>query len=417
MTELDALNFIHALPRLRHGEAAARMPRLLELLGHPETGLPFIHVTGTNGKGSFSAMTAAMLRAAGKKAGLFISPYIVDYRERMQINGEYIPGADLARLTGAARPAAERMAAEGTPAGEFMFGLGIALLWFREQKTDIAVIEAGIGGAGDATIALGVPVLSALMGIGLEHTALLGPTIREIARDKAAVIKGNPALLYPEQPPEAMEEIARRCAGTGAALHIPGTAELEIRSADFSGSRFAYGGEDFFCPLAGLHQVKNAVTAITAGRLLGLPEAAVRQGLAEVRFPARMEKIADDPLTIVDGAHNPHGMRALAESIRALNRAGKPVYALAGMMADKAVDESLSVLGPVCARLYAVTPDSPRAMESGALAAAAGRYCPAFDAGYWREGLQTAREAAGRDGALLLICGSLFLAGDVLREM
>ena len=137
------------------------------------------------------------------------------------------------------------MEAEGTPCGEFMWDLALALLWFREEKADIAVIEAGIGGAGDATIALPRPLLSAIMGIGLEHTALLGPTIADIARDKAAIIKGNPALLYPEQPPEAAAEVMRRCAGTGARLHSPSFSGIRILSENFTGSRFAYGGEEY----------------------------------------------------------------------------------------------------------------------------------------------------------------------------
>ena len=415
MTESEALTLIHASPRIRHGEAAARMPRLLQLLGHPEAGLPFVHVTGTNGKGSFSAMVSSMLSAAGKKTGLFISPYIVDFKERMQINGGNIPGGTLARLVEETLPAVRQMEAKGTPCGEFMWDLALALLWFREEKADIAVIEAGIGGAGDATIALPRPLLSAIMGIGLEHTALLGPTIADIARDKAAIIKGNPALLYPEQPPEAAAEVMRRCAGTGAQLHSPSFAGIRILSENFTGSWFAYGEEEYFCPLAGRYQVKNAVMAIRAGELLGLSGTAVKEGLEGVRFPARMQCISRSPLTVVDGAHNPHGMKALCESVRALND-GRPVYALAGMMEDKAVEETLSILGPVCRKIFAVTPDSPRAMDSGKLAEIAARFCPqAIDGGWWRDGLKTAQAAAEADGALLLICGSLFLAGDVLR--
>ena len=158
MTESEALPPIHAPPPIRHGEAAARMPRLLQLLGHPEAGLPFVHVTGTNGKGSFSAMVSSMLSAAGKKTGLFISPYIVDFKERMQINGGNIPGGTLARLVEETLPAVRQMEAEGTPCGEFMWDLALALLWFREEKADIAVIEAGIGGAGEAAIALPPPL-------------------------------------------------------------------------------------------------------------------------------------------------------------------------------------------------------------------------------------------------------------------
>lgn len=416
MNEQQALEYIHARPRLRHGDAAQRMPRLLELLGHPEKGLPFVHVTGTNGKGSFCAMTASMLTASGKKTGLFISPYIVTFHERMQIDGENIPGDTLARLTEEIMPAVEQLEREGTPAGEFMLDLALALKWFQEEKVDFAVIEAGIGGAGDATIALPTPALSVIMGIGLEHTALLGPTLSDIARDKAAIIKGNPALLYPDQPPEATAEVMRRCAETGAKLHIPSLTGIEIEEESLTGSRFCYDGTEYTLPLAGRYQIKNAVTALWGARLLGIDPESAKKGLATVKFPARMQCVSQNPWTIVDGAHNPHGMRALRESLEAL-AGGKKIYALVGMMEDKAVEETLSILGPVCRKIFAVTPDTPRAMESGKLRQIAGKFCAdATDGGSWKEGYALARTEAGRDGALLLVCGSLYLAGDLLRE-
>lgn len=412
MTYQEALEYIHTRPRFTPERASDRMEQLLGKLGHPERELSFVHVTGTNGKGSVSAMLAGMLRASGQKTGLFISPYILEFRERMQINGEMIPESDLARLTGKVRPAVEAMEQEGCPVNEFMTVTAIGMLWFWEQRCDIVVLEVGIGGFHDATNCIPAPRLSVIMGIGLDHTAILGSTIEEIARDKSGIIKGNPAVLYPEQDERAAAVIMERCAETGSTLTVPSLATLSIQSESFSGTVFTYGGTSYTLPLIGRYQVKNAVTAITGAQILGIPERAVREGLLHVHFPVRLEAVHKNPTVLLDGAHNVHGMTALRDSILPL-KGDRKLTAVVGMMRDKDFADALAVIAPVCDRMVTVTVDYPRTAQAEEIAAAAAPYCdditPFAD---WKEGLDYGMKKAGEEDGLMICCGSLFLAAD-----
>ena len=412
----EALAFIHSRPRFTPERAGERMALLLARLGDPQKQLSFVHVTGTNGKGSFSAMTASMLSAAGKKTGLFISPYILEFRERIQCGGGMIPKETLARLTARLIPEIEALDAAGTPVNEFMTVTALGLLWFLEERCDIVVLEVGIGGFHDATNCIPPPVLSVIMGIGLDHQNILGERITDIARDKSGIIKGNPTLLYPDQPEEAVSVIMERCAKTGAPLTIPSVSTLAILSEDFDRTVFRYGDHPYTLPLIGRYQLKNAVTAITAGRMLGLPEEAIAKGIASVRFPARMELVSHDPDILIDGAHNVHGMTALTDSIRAL-LPGRKVIALVGMMRDKDFADALALLAPLVSRVFTVTIDYPRTASAAETAAVLSPMTPAEAYDDWLSGLRAAIAAAKSDGSLLLVCGSLYLAADVRREL
>jgi dihydrofolate synthase/folylpolyglutamate synthase len=392
-------------------DAPGSMKRLLSQLGNPEEKLQFIHVTGTNGKGSFCAMMAQMQQAVGKKVGLFTSPYILRFCERIQCNGEMIPEEDLARLVERVMPAVEAVERAGTPINEFMIVTAIGMLWFYEQRCDVVVLEVGIGGFHDATNCIPAPLLSVVMGIGLDHTGILGSTVEAIALDKSGIIKGNPTVLYPEQADEATAVIMERCARTGAQLTIPSLSELQILEENFDGTRFSWGGQVFDLSLVGRHQVKNAVTAITAGRMLGLPESAIRAGLQKAYLPVRMEVISRDPLVILDGAHNVHGMTALRDSVLPL-KGERPLYLVLGMMRDKDLEHTLDILTPYARQVFALTVDYARAAFADEIVSTI-RKCPSVRAyDDWKEGLRAACDAAKRDGALLLCCGSLFLASD-----
>lgn len=415
MTYTEALGYIHTRPRFTPERASERMELLLDRLGHPERDLSFVHVTGTNGKGSVSAMLAAMLQAAGKKTGMFISPFILEFRERIQLNGEMIPEEDLARIVGRLQPVIEELEREETPVNEFMTVTALGFLWFWEQKCDVVVLEVGIGGFHDATNCIAPPLLSVIMGIGLDHTAILGETIEEIARDKSGIIKGNPAVLYPEQDERATAVILERCAETGSQLTIPSLSTLRILSETDRGTVFSLGGEEYSLSLIGRYQVKNAVTAIAGAQILGLPEDAIREGLRQVRFPVRMEVVSRNPVIILDGAHNVHGMTALRESILPIKGEQK-LTVLAGMMRDKDFADALDILTPVCDHFFAVTVDYLRTAGAEEIAGAAAEKCADVRA-YpdWKEGLQAAIRQAAADKGLLLCCGSLFLASDVRK--
>ena len=419
----ETLAFIHARPRLSFpsGEAAARAALLLERCkeasGFPDQTVPAVHVTGTNGKGSFSTMLSYMLRASGKKTGLFISPYVLCYRERMQINGEMIPEKTLARIIGSLIPAVEALDREEKPVNEFILGFAAAMIWFREEGCDIAVIEAGIGGAHDATNALPRPLLSVIMGIGLEHTAVLGHTLAEIAGDKSAIIKGNPALLYPEQANEVTETVMKRCAEIGSRLIMPSFSEIDIHREDLYGTEFSYGGNRYRLSLLGRYQIKNAVTAITAAETLGVTESAIRSGLEAARFPCRLELVKERPPVLIDGGHNVHGLTALAGSVHALFGENKP-FMLTGMMRDKDFSDALAQILPEVSRVYTVTVNNPRSASDHETAEAVRKNDrEAIEAGNWKDGLALALTAAEKENKPLLIGGSLFLAADARAEL
>ena len=419
LTFQQAIEYIHARPRLRleGDEASSRAAAFLHKLGNPGRGLRMVHITGTNGKGSAAAMLSSMLTASGCKTGLFISPYVLEFRERIQIDREMIPPQALAQLVEMAAGAVEEMEREGTPVNEFILDFGLAMLWFEQQGCDAAVIEAGIGGQHDATCCLPPPALSVIMGIGLDHTAVLGDTPAEIAKDKSAIIKGNPALLYPEQPPEAMAAVMERCAETGSELVIPSLRDVEILSEGLSGTVFQYGGHTYTLPLLGRYQVKNAVTAITGGKMLGLDEQAIEKGIAQVFFPCRLELVRKTPPVIIDGAHNLHGMNALKESLPPLLGDKRPVL-LAGMLRDKDFGDALGVIAPLAEKIIAVTVDNPRTASAEETAAAARTGCKDVRAvDDWKEGLSRALELAREEERALVICGSLYLAADCRAQL
>lgn len=410
----QAIGYIHARPRLRleGDEASSRAAAFLHRLGNPGRGLRLVHITGTNGKGSAAAMLSSMLTASGCRTGLFISPYVLEFRERIQIDHEMIPKKALVRLVEQAAGAVEEMDREGTPVNEFILDFGLAMLWFEQQGCSAAVIEAGIGGRHDATCCLPPPALSVIMGIGLDHTAVLGDTPAEIAKDKSAIIKGNPTLLYPEQPPEAMAVVMERCAETGSELVIPSLREAEIQSESLSGTVFRYGGQDYALPLLGRYQVKNAVTAITGGKMLGLDEQTIQKGIAQVSFPCRLELVRTAPPVIIDGAHNLHGMNALKESLPPLLGDRRPVL-LVGMLRDKDFSDALSAVAPLAEKIITVAVDNPRTTSAQETAAAARTGCEDVRAvDNWREGLSQALELAQNEERALVICGSLYLAAD-----
>lgn len=420
LTFEQALEYIHARPRLQltGDEASRRAAAFLSKLGNPGRGLQIVHITGTNGKGSAAAMLSSMLTASGRKTGLFISPYVLEFRERIQIDGKMIPPDALALLVERTMDAVNEMEREGQPVNEFILDFGLAMLWFEEQDCGWAVIEAGIGGRHDATCCLPKPALSVIMGIGLDHTAVLGNTTAEIARDKAAIIKGNPALLYPEQPEDAMAVIMERCAETGSQLHIPSLRDVQIQSEGLSGTRFCYGGQVYQLPLLGRYQVKNAVTAINGGRILGLDEQDIVNGIARVSFPCRLERVHDHPTIIIDGAHNMHGMKALSDSIPPLLGGRKPVM-LVGMLRDKDFADALGVIAPLAEKMVTVTVDNPRtsSAEETAQAARNGGCSDVHLVSDWKDGLQTAIRLAEDEERALIICGSLYLAADCRAQL
>ena len=418
MTYEEALNAIHAVHWQGHKPGLERTRALLSALGDPHKALRFVHVAGTNGKGSTAAMLDSCLRAAGYRTGLFTSPYINRFNERVQVDGVPIPDGDLVRLVERVQPAAAAMA--DTPT-EFEFITALGMLWFAEQRCDIVVLEVGLGGALDSTNVIDPPECAVITALGLDHVKELGPTLADIAAAKAGIIKpGAPAVSYGGAP-EADRVIAAAARACGAPLTVVDFTRLRLRGAGLDGQTFDFDGLDgLTLPLLAGYQPRNAAVAVTALRALrargwDIPDEAIRRGLASVRWPGRFELLRRSPPFLLDGSHNAHGMRATADSLRSLFPGQKFVF-LVSIMADKDADEMLRLLLPLAKAFVTVTAPSPRAIPAADLAARiealGGRAEPAASIPAAVE--RAAALAAGGPAAAL---GTLYFSGEVRQAV
>lgn len=418
MTGQEAVAYIDTFQWQAHAPGLERIRTLLHALGDPQKELKFVHVAGTNGKGSVCAYLASVLRCAGYRVGLCTSPFLEDFRERIQVDGELIPPEVLGELTELARPAAEAMEDHPT---EFELITAVAMLYFRRCRCDIVVLEVGLGGALDASNVIDVPEAAVITAMGMDHAAILGPTLADIAAAKAGIIKPGGTVVSFGGCPEADAVIRERCREQGAQLTEVDFSRLRVVGTGLDGTdlEFApYGA--LHVPLVGLYQAKNAAVAVTTVEVLEkrgweISRRALEQGLASVCWPGRLEVVRRaGPVILRDGAHNAHGMAATVESLRALFPR-KKLTILIGVMADKDVEDMLKLLAPIAGQVFTVRPESPRAMPAEELAALVNRYgVPAVPCAGVAAGLQAAAEAAGADGAVCAL-GSLYLVGEVRR--
>lgn len=421
MTEAEALQLIHGLPRFHRAPGLERIQRLLHALGDPQKKTRFIHVAGTNGKGSTCTMTAAVLRAAGYRTGLYISPYILNFRERMQVNGEMIPPEQLAEITEKIRPEVERMIEEDAAPAEFELVTAIALEWFAQKQCDVVVLEVGLGGRLDATNAIDTPLASVICTIDFDHTELLGNTLPQIAGEKCGIIKPDGLTVAYPQPEEVRNVIEKTAAEQRNRCVIADPAEATVQKMTLDGTDFVFRGQTYHLPLLGAHQVRNAVTVLTLFESLretgrwSVPVAAMQQGLSRVHFPARLEIMGTQPTVLLDGAHNPSGIESLCAAVRQYLPGG-PRIAVIGMLRDKDYETAVRPLAGMFSRILTLTPASPRALPAEELAGVLRKFSGrAIACGDPREAIREACAMAGTDGAVV-ICGSLYLAAQ-LREL
>ena len=327
MTTQQAMEALHGLPRLGSGKPGLeRMKNLLDHLGNPEKDLQCVHIAGTNGKGSLAAMTASILTAAGYKTGLTISPYVVDFRERFQIDGEMIPPRTLASLTQKVLEAIAAIQQEGGEAPvQFEAVTALALLWFAREKCDLVVLETGLGGRYDATNVVPPTLVAAITKIGYDHMELLGDTLDKIAAEKAGIIKeGCAVVCYPDQPVEAMGPILTAAAEAHTSIITPEREDIRQLPGKRLENRIDYGGYQASLGFPGAHQANHAAMAVEIALALWreygyeISDDAILQGLAAARMPARIEVLRRHPLLLLDGCHNPDGTRALAETLGAV---------------------------------------------------------------------------------------------------
>ena len=478
MTITEAIEYINAHTWSQWKLGLSRTEELLRLLGNPQKQLRFVHVAGSNGKGSTCAMVERILREAGYVTGFYPSPYIEDFRERIQVCGEYITEEALCRITARVRDAADSM--EDHPS-QFEIITAIGLLYFAEKNCNIVVLEVGLGGIFDSTNVIDAPEVAVITNIGLEHTEYLGNTLAEIARNKCGIIKSGADVVCYENAAEVMDVVRRVCEEKGCPLHIARYSRIQLIEKGLEGQTFRFlhdpapasqdiaisADEPLRLGLLGEYQLHNAATALTIvealrGRGWKIPQEAVCQGLAEVRWPARFEVLSRHPLFILAGGHNPQCAEALAESLREYlpdcnsNMAeslreylpdcnsdlpdresdlpgrkadlGKKAVFLMGMLADKDYRAVIDIISPFAAGFVCLTPDSPRALPAEKLAAELqerGFY--AKPCGTAAEGIKEALSLAVRlggrgcgtedtseKGALPVVSfGSLYMAGAV----
>jgi len=419
MTGQEAIEYIHSFQWEKHAPGLCRIRELLERLGNPQKDLKFIHVAGTNGKGSTCAVLDSVLRSAGYRVGLNTSPYIMTFHERIRVDGEVISDAALADLTERVRPVAESMAEHPT---EFELITAIAMLYFKEQRCDIVVLEVGLGGALDASNVIDVPEVAVIAAMGMDHVALLGPTLTDIAREKAGVIKPGGSVVSYGGCPEADAVFRHRCAEVGAYLDEVDFSALSHVETGLTGAEFGFGTRtNLRIPLVGVYQVRNAALAITALEVLrekgwNISEEALREGLARTQWAGRFEVLGREPVFLLDGAHNAHGMQAAVESLRALLPGQKLMFVL-GMLADKDTGDMLDLLAPLAQQAFAVQPESPRAMDAQDLSnLLKARGVPAKACESVEDAVAAAIAAAGKSGAVCAL-GSLYMSGAVRRAM
>ncbi len=407
----ETMEYIHAVGSLGSRPGLSRIEELCRRLGDPQDSLRFIHVGGTNGKGSVSAMLSSVLTKAGYRVGLYTSPYLYDFRERMQIGGKPIGEEALCEIMDRVKTEADGMPDRPT---EFELITVAAFLWFKNEGCDPVILEVGLGGRLDATNIIKKSLLSLITGISLDHTAILGDTEEAIAKEKAGIFKeGCPALVGEVTPAvkKALSEAARE---KGTPLSFLDLSSLSIKSEAKEGIRFRFEKAEYSIPFAASYQPKNAslvLKAIAALKEGGLPipDEAIKGGLSSVYWPGRFEYFCRDPEVVYDGSHNPEGVKATVETIKRLYRK-KKILLITGVMADKDHAAIVSSLAPLADTVFTVTPDNPRALSADALCAAYRRKgVSALSRPSVKEALRDASPLAAAFQKPIFILGSLYL--------
>lgn len=416
MTYEEALTYIHSVCWKGSVPGLSRTQELLSKMGNPEKTMKYVHITGTNGKGSTAAMTASVLRKAGYRVGLYTSPYLWRFNERMNIDGEDIPDQELAEITEYVKPLAESMTDKPT---EFELVSVIGFEYFARHQCDIVVLEVGMGGALDSTNVIPAPEVAVITNIGLDHTEYLGNTLEAIAATKSGIIKpGCEAVLY--QSTEGVHQaVADACEKQGVRLTIADFDSIQAQTPDFSGQTFSYGKyKQVRLPLLGNHQLRNCAVVLETVDALrrkgwNISDENLYSGIADTVWPGRFELLRRDPVFIVDGGHNPQCLYALAENT-ALYLKDRDITALTGVMADKDYTDMYAAMAPYISRFVTVTPDNPRSLAGEKLAALLterfGKPAKAVES--VEQGVQEAMAQAGKDGVVLAF-GSLYMTGTI----
>ncbi len=411
----EILNYLSSLKKFGMKPGLERMRKLMSYCGNPQRECKFFHVAGTNGKGSVSMYIYNILLASGIKAGLFISPYVLDFRERIQIGGEMISTELMERAFGEVKGGIDALAESGDAPTEFEVTTAMAFVAYKISGCEAVVLETGLGGRLDSTNIIEVPLCSVITSISYDHTAVLGDTIEQIAAEKCGIIKrGCPVAASPQEYDGALTIIEKACRDKGSVLRLASADKAEIKGQGIQGTDITYCGMNIHIPLLGAHQVANAVTAVEAVRVqkeISLSDGQIIAGIAQTRFPARFEVISEIPPIILDGAHNPSAFGALAASAAALLPGGFDM--VIGMTAEKDYRESVKIIAPMCGRIIVTAPAYSRtpALPPEELAKECRSYCSDVAVAESHEELREIIEKMPLRP--LLACGSLYLASEI----
>ncbi len=428
MNYTEALAFIEGLPKFAasdyvegaHPEKLLRMRTLLDRLGRPQDRLRFVHIAGTNGKGSTAAFMQSILMESGLKTGLYTSPALDHFTERIRINDQEITEEELSEVITRIYGVWCDMEKEGDAPSEYEVVCAAAFLYFANQQCDIAVVEVGLGGRMDATNVIAAPELAMIMSISPDHTQYLGHTLPAIASEKAGIIKrGGKVLVYPQS--EEVEEVFIRTAKEREALLTIGQMDVKVTSRSLEGQTFHLKTEkrqweDLHIALLGRYQVRNASMAVQGAEILAgsfpITEDSVRRGLKRTSWPGRFELMHNNPAVVVDGGHNEEGARVLAESLETYFP-NQNVLFVTGVMEDKDYMTMMENILPLAERFYTTTPPNPRALDGKVLAEKLrqkGAMAASFD-----DVLTAARQAMSDANGSKVVCvfGSLYFLGQV----
>ena len=415
MTYNEAMEFIHGTLKFGSKPGLETITELLKRLGNPHKKQKFIHVAGTNGKGSVTKIISSVLKEAGYKVGTYTSPFVYRFEERIEVGGSAIGQEDITQLAERVASACRDMEKSGLPhPTEFEIITAIGLLYFEQEDCDYTVLEVGLGGRLDATNVIEKPLVSVITSISFDHTEWLGNTLSEIAAEKCGIIKdGVPVAVYPAQEASALDVICASAKKKNADVFV---AEMpKILKSDISGNCFSYASETYELPLIGTHMALNAATALCAIDILKsagvkISQSAAEEGMKKVCHGGRLEIIGTSPLFIVDGAHNASGIEALKNAVKEIIK-GKNCAFIMGMLRDKEYEKAVADMAPMCQNFISVTVPNPRALEAEELGKLARQYLS--DVYVSQSPYDAVKKAVSLSPDVIIAFGSLYLLGDI----
>lgn len=410
MTYEEALEYIHSVVWMGSRPGLSRITELCSLIGDPQNDLSFIHIAGTNGKGSTTSMLSEICKASGLKVGTFTSPYVFRFNERMAVNGTPIDNEMLADIIEYIRPYADSM--EDSPT-EFELITAVGFEFFKRMNCDIVILEAGLGGRLDSTNIIPASKLSIITGIALDHTEILGDTTEKIAAEKAGIIKKGCPVLIGNCDNGARAVIKEKARETNSPVYEVNYDRINNLSMSLEGSTFYFEGyeDKLQIILAGQYQPRNAAVAISAAEVLGIDVKHITEGLKAAKWPARFEVLSTSPVVIFDGSHNPEGIRATVDTVKKLFH-GK-VNVLTGVMADKNYTVMAEAISEICDKVYCTKPSNPRALDSEKYAECCQIYgCNSVGINNVEEAVITAYTDSKEKNVPLLVMGSLYLYSE-----